>query len=908
MPTVVIKPPKPVETLERISMEAYLQLLQDACAGYIRLMCLDSPTLRAVRDNFIHVIKAQLKDNLSGTMSTSLRQDMISEVLSGRFPSKRYHNQYEPLNQGDPYYDEDFDTEADKMAMEDIRLHGQKCSSVCCTGAFICETMLAVLMNEDIREIKFERPANALIWHNNKPLSKYVALQVPAILAHYSQALEMTEEVKTPRLERFYINNVGIASRTYAMKNCHFDVLTMFDETTHYLEIPGALSEAAAADGYQYGGFSEHLMMAVTDVFSNGDRFPKMTELFLGSEACNTLFKMNNKRNHCISVELFRGIGHACPNLKVLDVSTCITVSADCLLFLFFHHTYNLLHEYVFMPDIRVDAFDRVVQNTICTVDEVTGPHDLEKYCAYCMDEWCSNGVRDGASADIRTPVIDDRLYDAIMEKYGHMARLYLVNVIKASDLVKAGTQGVIYELVRPPGPKPWEDGFQAPGDPTAVDYEGPWYKPDKIHYTVDEMMPVMNNMCKSLQCLKLNIDSFHPKPEIVPFLLRILPKLKSLGHTNIIRALKMIQKIPALNGISAANLEELEYTHGGHDCHKSDLSWVPDDIYEFVDDYTNQLNTFNYNFSMAEDHRAELSSDVALIASQCPNIKNMRICLFGEFLYIREDDMDIWEPFKRELVKLTSLSIFGHLWSEVVALLTSLGPRITKLYLALSSRAMTPPPPPQLELIFNICPNVEVATLSFGTRTIHVAEDRFLHDPPVPFPTLTNLTAHAYITKKAFSYLWARCVNLEFLNISYFIVMHEGFPLHEAQAEYSVGDVTQLFRTNGMKKLKTFSVGMVLKNIDAAKMLIESLPLDTKEISKLSIKVGLPQDHYANQEQMLVGLAQVMQNMRNFKLYCAEKSRAGRKITWTWSRTGILESLGNLGPLDGLVEPGDEQ
>jgi hypothetical protein len=38
--------------------------------------------------------------------------------------------------------------------------------------------------------------------------------------------------------------------------------------------------------------------------------------------------------------------------------------------------------------------------------------HDLEKYCPYCEDDWCVNLVRDGAHvAEIKTPVIDDRLY-----------------------------------------------------------------------------------------------------------------------------------------------------------------------------------------------------------------------------------------------------------------------------------------------------------------------------------------------------------------------------------------------------------------------------------------------------------------------------------------------------------------
>ena len=69
----------------------------------------------------------------------------------------------------------------------------------------------------------------------------------------------------------YFVKNVDILSRTYAMKNSMFEVLTSYDETMHYLEIPGWLSEASDI-GYQYGGFSEHLMMSLTDIFCFKDR------------------------------------------------------------------------------------------------------------------------------------------------------------------------------------------------------------------------------------------------------------------------------------------------------------------------------------------------------------------------------------------------------------------------------------------------------------------------------------------------------------------------------------------------------------------------------------------------------------------------------------------------------------
>ena len=270
-----------IQPLEKIAMNAYLSFLEDACAVYIRLLCLNSQLLIQVRDNMIAVLKDQLTV-LSGVMSTSLRQDMVKEILtSKRFPSAKYHNLYE--NDGVIQYD----SENDRNIMSDIKKHGQKCSSVCCTGTFIVETMLCVLMNEDLREIKFDGSKNDLFMSNKKPLKKYVPFQIPAILAHYAKTVEdnrnidPAEKEKWPKLARFIIKNVDIHTRSYAMKNSMFEVLTMHDETMLYLEIPGWLSEASDI-GYQYGGFSEHLMLSITEIFYGLDKFPYMTEMILG--------------------------------------------------------------------------------------------------------------------------------------------------------------------------------------------------------------------------------------------------------------------------------------------------------------------------------------------------------------------------------------------------------------------------------------------------------------------------------------------------------------------------------------------------------------------------------------------------------------------------------------------------
>ena len=84
-----------VKTLEKIAMDRYLYLLQDACYGYIQMTRIGSLFLKDVIAKMIPNLKAQLSSHMYGVQSTSIRQDMITEVLSGRFPTAEYHNQYD---------------------------------------------------------------------------------------------------------------------------------------------------------------------------------------------------------------------------------------------------------------------------------------------------------------------------------------------------------------------------------------------------------------------------------------------------------------------------------------------------------------------------------------------------------------------------------------------------------------------------------------------------------------------------------------------------------------------------------------------------------------------------------------------------------------------------------------------
>ena len=105
-----------VERLESLAADTYLSLIQDAAYIYVQLTRIDSAFLRNVRQSILPMLKDQLKP-LSGTQSSSIRQDLVNKIISGKYPTKnRFRNQYQPIKP------EDIDS-----SISEMKRHGSKC-------------------------------------------------------------------------------------------------------------------------------------------------------------------------------------------------------------------------------------------------------------------------------------------------------------------------------------------------------------------------------------------------------------------------------------------------------------------------------------------------------------------------------------------------------------------------------------------------------------------------------------------------------------------------------------------------------------------------------------------------------------------------------------------------------------
>ena len=200
---------------------------------------------------------------------------------------------------------------------------------------------------------------------------------------------------------------------------------------------------------------------------------------------------------------------------------------------------------------------------------------------------------------------------------------------------------------------------------------------PDEIVYRAEAGTPIINDIANSLQCLKLNSDNFHPKHEIVPVLLKALPKVKTLGRVKVVKGLKMIRDIPELNGIVASHLEELDMTFGGHDICSIDTTWADEEINDLVVEFGERLS-FNpssvngENENLISELRSNFAEDVRLVAEQCPRLKSLRLSIFGETVFLQHDDLEIWQPVGCRLLALRELMIQAHTWKDLKVYLSS--------------------------------------------------------------------------------------------------------------------------------------------------------------------------------------------------------------------------------------------
>jgi len=545
-------------TLQTRCLESYLKYLEAECHTFLALKRGKSQLLKAAANNILPVLRTQLTESMSGTSSSVLRGLMITDIVSGKFPSEEYKNVIVT------HVNEEMQVNADPKAKEFIRnisSNSSKCVSMCCTGAFIVETMLSVVINDEIKELVFDPDIIKKTWKKGG-IGDYVPFNYPALLGMYTDYIE----TEVPRDENFSIERnpalekLKIGRFDYVLsKDSSWKVLKSSNKTSEYMEYfkysgPDWTWDRSVSDsgwtGENSSGYLptvDHAIWAVTEMFTPAGLFINLTEISLSWDLATNFCPL-------YGIPMFTAIGGACPNLKSLDLSDLTHLRGESILYLLFQDTFQTLHDKMYLyPYKNAHGTLQEYPVSLCFDEEDisrVSKHDYSQYCPWCKDPGALDTLRSGCHTNpVVFSVVDDRLHGWVencdMEDED-LRKQTLVYTIKASDVFHSIAKPVM-ELKRDTKDRPFRIDYETTGNMedqmeidggfysnfgSLVQYD--WYPPQQIEYVTaytEEKTIKLNPIAASLQVLKL--PALTVKAEIVPVILKACPKLRSLGQLS---------------------------------------------------------------------------------------------------------------------------------------------------------------------------------------------------------------------------------------------------------------------------------------------------------------------------------------------------------------------------------------
>lgn len=903
-----------VASLETLSLHVYLSYLEEECASYVTMTHVDSPFWNPVKDRLLDVLKRQIDSVLAEPQSGAIRKRMFEQITSGLYPSTHNRNAYASHDPA-PFHDEDDEDEIG-AELEQIKYFGRRCCSPCCTGAFVLETMLAVIVNEDLADLVFPADLKSKIFRR-KAVAGFLFVDFPSILVHFIRRLDAMSEDggggrrrRHPALEKlcFEIGLLGSLDSQLV----HEGVLKSSVEMRRYYDFPWKFSDSHARPNTDFA------MLTLNNLFSRGAGFFRhLSEIRLTNECINTRISAKGVRGGHVAVELVSGIAYSCPVLRILDLSSVASLSPECLVYLCFQDAFSLLHKYMYLPEYRESAVDGLRLDT-----ESGGgrKHDGVTYCPWCDDAATANVVRAGCEFEVReTPyVLDDRLYDFIEKNCGVLDRLseqdrlaaagddasdseaepaaaaamHLNFCVKVSDLINGFTDDV-FELRR----------SGTDGDDVSFPRQG-----QKCEYNVKSVgdEDTRTKLCSTMEQLLLPMDIADSKAWVTPLFLRAFPNLRSLGDSYVYEGIKLSQDLfLLLEELDDLRLEEVSLCFEDFTSYK-----VKERILKSIKSLVSKRplwNTFAGNniflrFSLSrwiEEEidevldlpdlvgiRAKWVSQIDTVVRRCPRLRKMKLSIQPSIL--SSTDKGLWLPFANA-AHLEELHVSSSCWADVLGLLETVGPRLKVLSLVLNSpKSMRDDNIASAEFVNTVpylCQNLERVFLGYrqGDRP-HSLCASAEYNGEANYGRCKSFEATGNITMEAFSYLWRRAKELEVLKITGTVVTS----LNNGEVTFNKDRIEALFEDNPMSRLRTLDVNLTVGSIAAAKLLLQKLPAQMDLVATLNVKVSIPESLEGENFGDLV--SSVLGRMAAFKEEC--HGRRGCKVVWNWKREGILTIL----------------
>ena len=316
------------------------------------------------------------------------------------------------------------------------------CLNACCTGSFIKETMAGIIMSHEIKELIF---TTETVTSRKSTFPNCHEFDTPVVLTHLLSATNQ----QFSQLEKLVFSEHFVKeepSTTSGLTPGDEEAMTRLRLLQH--QHPARIIESQRkrqakfvkkfAEGNNLYASSDrrglvlNLLVMFRDIapkLNNSIGFYKLTVLVLKN---NIQCELYSKAN--FQFELLARIGFCCPKLRVLDIFGTDTW-ADCLVALFFRDAFHSLHRYLFFMEDENDE------------QSAYHPHDLSKYCQFCLDRLHPVTVERPFTVNPIIPLVDS-IYDHVIKRYPKRSYCILRNCIRVSDLIDS-TKSSVYELMR---------------------------------------------------------------------------------------------------------------------------------------------------------------------------------------------------------------------------------------------------------------------------------------------------------------------------------------------------------------------------------------------------------------------------------------------------------------------------
>jgi len=423
-------------SLEDLSILCYLKYLETEIVTYISLTQTKSQLVKGVARRMKQILKEDINSKVTGIASSAVREKMVSFILSERFPSVEYCNMYQSDGKEDTGVD----------GAEEEELIVPVCPNICCTGAFVQEGMMGIVMCAEVRQLIFTADRVRSRRHSPGTLE----FNVPVVLTHLLGATDG----KVSQLERLVFSENFVKEEldqdSPKTKQKHLPRLDQSDKQQAFARNFGMGNIYDTADRK---GIAVDLLILFRDIHPKGLTYNKLTELVLKN---NIQCKLYSRAN--FQFEFLARIGFCCPKLRVFDVFGTDTW-ADCLIALFFKDAFHSLHRYLYFMENEEDECSEY------------HPHDTSRYCQFCLDQWHPNHVERPYTNNPVIPLLDS-VYNHVIKRYPKRSFCILRNCVRVSDLISS-TESTVFELVRPlrsPACQSCSVKMSVDSDPLALD------------------------------------------------------------------------------------------------------------------------------------------------------------------------------------------------------------------------------------------------------------------------------------------------------------------------------------------------------------------------------------------------------------------------------------------------------